>query len=166
VDRFTSEPAQSRQYDFATQRQVGREGETFLDQWLSLNYKVLDVSEDLKYQQSGIDRIVTRPDGSIITVEYKFDIAAKRTGNLFFETLSNDKERIPGWGWSSQADYWIFLIPEQEIIIFKPGELRALVWDSQKLLKERSVANRGYNTIGYPVPLTQARKVAFLVKTL
>jgi hypothetical protein len=166
VDRFTSEPAQSRQYDFETQRQVGREGETFLDQWLSLNYKVLDVSEDLKYQQSGIDRIVTRPDGSIITVEYKFDIAAKRTGNLFFETLSNDKERIPGWGWSSQADYWIFLIPEQEIIIFKPGELRALVWESQKLLKERSVANRRYNTIGYPVPLVQARKVAFLVKTL
>lgn len=166
MDRFTSEPAQSRQYDFETQRQVGREGETFLDQWLSLNYKVLDVSEDLKYQQSGIDRIVTRPDGSIITVEYKFDIAAKRTGNLFFETLSNDKERIPGWGWSSQADYWIFLIPEQEIIIFKPGELRALVWESQKLLKERSVANRRYNTIGYPVPLVQARKVAFLVKTL
>lgn len=166
MDRFTSEPAQSRQYDFETQRQVGREGETFLDQWLSLNYKVLDVSEDLKYQQSGIDRIVTRPDGSIITVEYKFDIAAKRTGNLFFETLSNDKERIPGWGWSSQADYWIFLIPEQEIIIFKPGKLRALVWESQKLLKERSVANRRYNTIGYPVPLVQARKVAFLVKTL
>jgi hypothetical protein len=157
---------QAKQYDFDTQRNVGQEGESFLDRWLSPKYKVLDVSEDLKYQRSGVDRIVTRSDGSIITVEYKCDMAAKRTGNLFFETVSNDKERIPGWGWSSQADYWIFLIPEQEIIVFKPGKLRALVWELQKSLKERSVANRMYNTIGYPVPLVQARKVAFQVKTL
>ncbi len=157
---------QTRQYDFDTQRKVGQEGETFLDQWLSPTYKVLDVSENLKYQQSGIDRVVTRPDGSVITIEYKFDMAAKRTGNLFFETVSNDKEFIPGWGWSSQADYWIFLIPEQEIIVFKPGKLRALVWELQKSLKERNVANKGYNTIGYPIALIQARKVAFQIKPL
>lgn len=60
---------QTRQYDFDTQRKVGQEGETFLDQWLSSAYKVLDVSEDLKYQQSGIDRVVTRPDGSVIGVQ-------------------------------------------------------------------------------------------------
>ena len=157
---------QTRQYDFETQRKVGQQGEILLDQWLSPAYKVLDVSEDLKYQQSGIDRVVTRSDGSVITVEYKFDIAAKRTGNLFFETISNDKEQIPGWGWSSQADYWIFLIPEQEILVFKPGKLRALVWELQTSLKQRSIANKGYNTIGYPIPLLQARKGAFQIKTL
>jgi hypothetical protein len=157
---------QIREYDFETQRKVGQKGELFLDRWLSPVYKVLDVSDDIKYQRSGIDRVVTRSDGSIITIEYKFDIAAKRTGNLFFETVSNDKELIPGWGWSSQADYWIFLIPEQEILVFKPGRLRALVWELQKSLKERSVANKGYNTIGYPLPLIQSRKVAFQIKTL
>ncbi|MFZ4664968.1 MAG: hypothetical protein ACOYME_00905 [Prochlorotrichaceae cyanobacterium] len=157
---------QTKQYDFEIQRKVGQEGEKFLDQWLSSTYKVLDVSEDLKYQQSGIDRVVTRSDGSVITIEYKFDIAAKRTGNLFFETISNDKKMIPGWGWSSQADYWIVLIPEQEIIIFKPGMLRALVWELQKTVQKRSVPNKGYNTVGYPIPLTQARKVSFKIKTL
>ncbi|MBD2100170.1 hypothetical protein [Leptolyngbya sp. FACHB-261] len=157
---------QTRQYSFETQRKVGQEGETFLDEWLSPVYKVLDVSEDLKYRHSGIDRVVTRLDGSVITVEYKFDVAAKRTRNLFFETVSNDKEQIPGWGWSSQADYWIFLIPKQEIIVFQPAKLRALVWELQKSLKERMVSNKGYNTIGYPVPLIQARKVAFHIKTL
>jgi len=40
---------QTKQYDFDTQRKVGQEGETFLDQWLSSTYKILDVSEDLKY---------------------------------------------------------------------------------------------------------------------
>ena len=81
---------QAKQYDFETQLKIGQEGETFLDQWLSPTYKVLNVSEDIKYQQSGIDRVVTRSDGSVITIEYKFDIAAKRTGNLFFETISNN----------------------------------------------------------------------------
>ncbi|MEM7795814.1 MAG: hypothetical protein AAF579_15345 [Cyanobacteria bacterium P01_C01_bin.118] len=157
---------QTKQYDFETQRKVGQEGEALLDQWLSPSYKVLDVSDNLKYQQSGIDRIVMRSDGSVITVEYKFDIAARRTGNLFFETMSNDKAKIPGWGWSSQADYWIFLIPQQEILVFNPGKLRSLVWALQKTLKEKNVVNQGYNTVGYPIPLIQARKVAFQTKTL
>ena len=157
---------QARQYDFEIQRKIGQEGERFLDQWLRPIYKVSNVSEDLKYQQLGIDRVVTRSDGSVITVEYKFDIAAKRTGNLFFETISNNTENIPGWGWTSQADYWIFLIPEQEILVFKPGRLRALVWDLQKSLTKKTVPNKGYNTVGYPIPLTKAREVAFQVKTL
>jgi hypothetical protein len=157
---------QTRQYDFDVQRKVGQEGETFLDRWLSPNYKVLNVSENPRYQQSGIDRVVTRPDGSIITIEYKIDVAAKRTNNLFFETISNDKKNMPGWGWNSQADYWIFLIPEQEIIVFKPERLRALAWELQKSIKEKIVANKGYNTVGYPIPLIHARKIAFQVKIL
>lgn len=156
----------TKQYDFETQHKIGKTGELFLDHWLSNNYRVLDVSRDKDYRQSGIDRVVTRLDGSIITVEYKLDIAAKRTGNIFFETISNDKEKIPGWGWSSQADYWFFLIPDQEIIVFKPGKLRALVWEIKKSLKERSVANKRYNTIGYPIPLIKARKVAHRIRTL
>jgi len=157
---------QVKQYDFQTQQQIGKEGEAFLDQWLYPNYKVLNVSEDLNYQKAGIDRIVTRSDGSIITIEYKYDRAAKRTGNLFFETISNNISNTPGWGWTSQADYWIFLIPEQEILVFKPGALRTLVWSLKKSIKERNVPNNGYNTIGYPVPLVEARKVASQTRTL
>lgn len=157
---------QTRKYDFETQHKVGQVGETFLDQWLRPIYKVLNVSNEMKYQKAGIDRVVTRSDGSVITIEYKCDLAAKRTGNLFFETTSNDKEAIPGWGWSSQADYWIVLIPDQEILVFKPGNLRALVWELQKTVHKRIIPNIGYNTVGYPIPLTQARKIAFQIKTL
>jgi hypothetical protein len=157
---------QTRQYDFETQKVIGEEGELFLDRWLSPCHKIFNVSDNIRYQKSGIDRVVSRLDGSIITVEYKLDIAAKRTGNIFFETTSNDKKLIPGWGWSSQADYWIFLIPEQEILVFKPGKLRELIWGLQKSVKQRSIPNKGYNTIGYPIPLTQAREVAFQSKFL
>ena len=157
---------QTKQYDFETQRKIGREGEIFLDQWLYPIYTVSNVSENAKYRQSGIDRVIIRSDGSVVTVEYKFDIAAKRTKNLFFETISNDKGKIPGWGWASQADYWIFLIPKQEILVFKPGQLRTLVWELKKYLTQKSVPNKGYNTIGYPVPLVKAREVAFQIQPL
>ena len=147
-------------YDFETQRRVGQEGETFLDRWLGSNHKVLNVSGDARYQRAGIDRVLTRRDNSTITVEYKFDLAARRTGNLFFETMSNDSRAVPGWGWSSQADYWIFLIPGQEILVFNPGQLRSLAWDLHDQLRRRAVPNRGYSTIGYPIPLVAARKAA------
>jgi hypothetical protein len=125
-----------------------------------------DVSKDTKYQQAGIDRLITREDGSVISIEYKCDLAARWTGNLFFETLSNDKEGIPGWGWTSQADYWIFLIPEQEILIFKPGDLRLLIWETYKELTAKRVPNQEYNTIGYPISLPSVRKVACYQKIL
>jgi hypothetical protein len=157
---------QNRCYDFESQKIIGKEGELFLDAWLSPCHKIFNVSENNNYQKSGIDRVISRLDGSFVTIEYKLDIAAKRTGNIFFETTSNDRKMIPGWGWSSQADYWIFLVPEQEILVFKPGDLRALIWNLQGSVKQRSVHNKGYNTIGYPVPLSQARKVATQIKTL
>lgn len=156
----------AEQYDFETQHKIGQAGESFLDRWLYPLYAVTDVSGDSSYQQAGIDRILTRPDGSVFTVEYKVDLAAKRTGNLFFETVSNDKKARPGWGWSSQADYWLILIPDQEILIFNPDNLRNLVQSLQRTLRQKSIPNRGYNTIGYPIPLCQAQKVAAQVMKL
>ncbi|MBW4472432.1 MAG: hypothetical protein KME45_18975 [Stenomitos rutilans HA7619-LM2] len=96
----------------------------------------------------------------------KLDIAARRTGNLFFETVSVDTQGIPGWGWTSQADYWIFLIPDQEIIVVHPGKLRSLVWQHQTLLAERTVPNKNYKTLGVPVPLADIRKVAYQIQKL
>ena len=73
---------------------------------------------------------------------------------------------VPGWGWSSQADYIIFLIPEQEIIVFEPAKLRALVWEKRDRLHSKSISNEGYNTVGYPLSLLEAKTLAFYVQTL
>jgi hypothetical protein len=151
-------------YQFDTQNHIGKSGEHYIDKWLRHTYKIIDVSCISRYQKAGIDRIVTRPDGSNVTLEYKVDFTAKRTGNIFFETVSNDKKEIPGWGWTSQADYWIFLIPKQELIIFKPGNLRNLVWGLKESLNKKIVPNTDYNTIGYPIPLKDARSISFRSK--
>lgn len=157
---------QTKHYNFSVQHKLGKQGEQIIDRWLQNIYKVTDVSDIPKYQEAGIDRIIERTDGTTATVEYKLDIAAKRTGNLFFETVSVDTQGIPGWGWTSQADYWIFLIPEQEIIVVHPGKLRSLVWQHQTLLIERTVPNKNYKTLGVPVPLSDIRKVAYKIQQL
>jgi hypothetical protein len=46
---------QTKPYDFETQRKVGQEGETFLDQWLHPIYKVLDVSGEMFSPEAPID---------------------------------------------------------------------------------------------------------------
>jgi len=157
---------QTKYYDFQAQHKIGKQGERIIDRWLQNTYKVTDVSDIPSYQKAGIDRIIERKDGTTATVEYKFDVAAKRTGNLFFETVAIDSQGIPGWGWTSQADYWIFLIPEQEIVIVQPGKFRSLVWQRQTVLKERSVPNKNYKTLGVPVPLSDVGKIAYQIQKL
>lgn len=153
-------------YDFKAQNLKGKFGEKILDNWLSHYYKIVDVSNVPKYQILGIDRILTRPDESKIKVEYKYDIASSRTGNLFFETVSIDNKNIPGWGWSSQADYWIFLLSTPEVIVIAPGEFRNLVWQLRTKLSEKRIPNKGYKTIGVPIPLEKVRKIAHYVQKL
>ncbi|MFB8788816.1 MAG: hypothetical protein U7123_08195 [Potamolinea sp.] len=112
--------SKNKTYDFKSQELIGKHGEGILDKWLSSVYKILDVSGIKKYQENCIDRILMRLDGTTVSVEYKFDLASSRTGNLFFETVSVDNQDLPGWGWRSQADYWVFLLPTLEILVVEP----------------------------------------------
>jgi hypothetical protein len=153
--------AQKREYNFTTQKKVGKQGEAKIDLWLNfLGYEVEDVSEVPEYQKAGIDRLLTRPDVSSAKAEYKTDIKAKQTGNLFFEKVSVAHLNNPGWGFNSQADLWIFFIPGQEILVVEPGKFRLLVFEQKKSLEEKTVQNQGYCTIGLPVPLEKVRKIA------
>lgn len=146
-------------YDFYRQKNIGKRGEDILDRWLNKSYKIINVSTSKKHQDSGIDRILVRPDGTIAKVEYKFDLASSRTENIFFETTSVDKRNIAGWGWSSQADYWIFLLQDLEVLVVEPRKMRSLVWKERKDEHEREIVNCGYKTLGIPIPLSKVREI-------
>lgn len=152
--------SKSKIYDFKSQALIGKQGEDILDKWLGSIYKILDVSTVKKYQGSCIDRILMRPDGTTINVEYKFDLASSRTGNLFFETVSVDNQNIPGWGWRSQADYWIFLLPTMEVLVIEPGKMRSLVWRERLQVQVKEIQNVGYKTLGIPIPLSKVRGIS------
>lgn len=156
----------TKTYGFTQQALVGTRGEHILDHWLAQSYRILDVSDIKLYQESGIDRILMRPDGSTVKVEYKFDLASSRTGNIFFETVSVDKRNIPGWGWSSQADYWIFLLPTLEVLVVEPSQMRTLAWQYREQLVDKEIQNLGYKTIGIAIPLERVRAIARCVKNL
>jgi hypothetical protein len=138
----------NHRFEFKSQHKVGKQGERILDEWLSQTYTISDVSDSPEYQEIGIDRLLFCSNGSTISAEYKCDVVAKRTGNLFFETISVDSKNIPGWGWSSQADCWIFLIPNQEILIVKPSLLRALVWQKYREAHKKRFLIRAITLLG------------------
>ncbi|XWK90044.1 MAG: hypothetical protein U7127_08355 [Phormidium sp.] len=163
-----SQPASSyankREYDFTTQKKVGKEGEAKIDLWLKFHgYDIQDVSEIPEYQKAGIDRLLIRPDGEIAKAEFKTDRIAKNSEQLFFETVSVVHRNILGWGWTSQADLWIFLIPGQELLFIEPGKLRSLVAEKLAILEKKSVQNKGYSSEGFLVPLEEVRKIALHV---
>ncbi len=151
--------SQKQEYDFQTQKKVGKTGEGIVDQWLQIHgYRIQDVSDLQQYQKTGIDRLLIRPNGSTATAEYKTDLKAKQTGNLFFEAF-DDRNR-PCWGWTSQADLWIFFIPQQEILVVEPGKFRLLVLQQKQELPQKVVQNRGYSVTGLIVPLANVRNIA------
>jgi hypothetical protein len=148
-------------YGFSKQNEIGKAGEREIEKWLQRGgLQIIDVSDDSYYQKAGVDRLIMLSDGILKTVECKTEPKARETGNIFFETISVSKsdKKSPGWGWTSQADYWIFLIPGQEILVFHPGELRALVWEYRKSLREVPVNNGTYKTVGYPISLDLAKR--------
>lgn len=156
--------ANKREYDFTTQKKVGKEGEAKIDLWLKFHgYDVEDVSEIPEYQKTGIDRLLIRPDGSTAKAEFKTDKIAKNSNKLFFETVSILHRHIAGWGWTSQADLWIFLIPGKELLVIEPGRFRALVAEKITILEKESVKNKGYCSEGFLVPLEEVRKIALHV---
>lgn len=114
---------------------------------------LVDVSDCPKYQKLDIDRILVSSDGSRQSLEIKTDYKARETQNIFFEVATGDR---PGWGYKSQADLWVFLIPGQELLMVKPGNFRLLVLDIQ--LKKEGITERG--TRGLLVPITEVRKIA------
>lgn len=151
-------------YSFSRQNLIGKLGEEMLDKWLRGKYSLTDVSDAPYFKERCIDRILEAPGISTLFIEYKFDKAAKRTGNIFFETTSVDTKSVPGWGWRTQADYLMILIPSQEIIVLKPEALRALMWKERYSVQEKYVPNVGYKTIGFPISLIKVREYSFYWK--
>ncbi|MDD2816044.1 MAG: hypothetical protein PHP00_09940 [Thiotrichaceae bacterium] len=147
-------------FNFGTQNQVGKQGELVILDWLKTRYDIRDVSCEPTYQKAGVDFLVM-PSG--VKLEVKTDAVAKRTHNLFFETVSvrtaNQKD-ILGWGLTSTADYLLYLLPEQELLIIPLEALRGLFERIKPNLHEKTVPNKGYQTLGYPIKLEHLRKIA------
>ena len=79
---------------------------------------VKNVEDDLYYRSIDVDLLWTCSDGKIISIEIKGD-RWHRTGNYFFETISNKSKNTQGCFLYTKADFiYYYFVNEKEFIDF------------------------------------------------
>ena len=145
-------------YNFAMQHRKGVAAEQMLDDYFAKWFDIRPAS--MLQQRIGIDRIFTdRRDGRVMTVEYKADFVAQRTGNAFVETVSVDTKDTAGWAYTSAANYLIYYIEGDELVyVFDFAQFREQLDTWQRNYPTRRIPNEGYRTHGLLVPLREFEK--------
>jgi hypothetical protein len=142
---------------------VGQSYEQVLDKAFSSEYVLEPATRD--EQRQGIDRIFYSADGGQISVEYKADLKAARTGNAFIETFSVDTKNIKGWAYTSKADVLAYYIPALGLChLIDFVDLRSCLKDwrtKYRTIRTSPELNEGYRTHGLLVPLTELVNLSF-----
>lgn len=95
-------------------KNIGDMGETILDKHFSKWFNIEEVSRE--EQRLGIDRIFTKKDIPVkFSVEYKTDLMAGKTNNVFIETMSVEEKNKLGWAYTSLAQYIMYFVPTTSI---------------------------------------------------
>lgn len=98
------------------------------------------VTELGKDRQKEGDVEVLSDCGISYSVEVKYDMMAKKTGNLCFET-HNSKGKLTGIS-STEADEIHYVVPEEDgfsLYMFKTEDLKSYLFDTKNIGKFRSV---------------------------
>ena len=146
-------------YDFNSSNKIGHQGEQFVKQWiLELHPNVssiTDVSDDKFYQKQDVDFVVNFTNGKQALIEIKTD--TYKTGNMFFETISNEEYQTKGCLMKTNADFLFYYFSNYQngvLYIFKMKAFRKFVLDNLPHFRERRVTNTTHTSIGYIVPLS------------
>jgi len=142
-------------YSFTEQLEKGMEGEEVLDQYFSKWYRIKHASIDEQVRDK-LDRWFQpkhNPDSGWISVDYKTDDKADKTGNLFIETMSMVEMNKPGWAWASKAMKVIYYTLPDTVYILDMDILRnQLVYWHSKKRKQRTVKNEMWSSRGFIIP--------------
>ena len=152
-------------YSFTKQLAQGQTYEQQLDARFGDRYIIQPATP--QQQRQGIDRVYRprkAPD-QLLTVEYKADKTAGRTGNAFVETVSVSTTGKPGWAITSEADWLFYLVlgAAEALYILQMAKLRAKLPAWRSRYQERQIPNEGYYTVGLLVPLDEFEKIAYAV---
>lgn len=148
--------------DDRPQFQQGKAVEAYLDAYFRWRgwaiYPMSDYDERTLHLG---DRYFVDED-QVLKVEYKSGIQTGYTGNLFLETVSVDARNIPGWVYTSQADYILYAtLLNDRILVFRPQRLRAVIEQLRERFREVATShnqNDGYDSRGVLVPLAWAEE--------
>lgn len=159
-------PHHIQPYQMGQQLEKGEGAEARLDRHFSGRFHIEHATRE--EQRLGIDRYFThRTSRKVYPVEYKTDWTAGRTGNAFVETISVDTENIPGWAYTSQAEWLVYFIPTRlKIYLISFADLRAQLPHWLTTCRPAPpIPNRGYHTHGILVPFDQFALIASRIES-
>ena len=139
-------------YNFDTQLKLGQGYEKDIFEHLKKDNWIIDIG-DRSFQQQGIDCIISKGDLTY-SIEIKSDTRASKTGNLFIETISVDRQNKKGWAYTTQSDFIFYYLPIDLIVyILSSKWVKASVKKWESIYPKRTIKNQGYNTVGLLIPL-------------
>ncbi len=156
-----------RRYSMAGASQVAQVATREITAWLThlpQTLTVQNVEADAAFQQIDVDLIWTTR-----TRAYQIEIKGDRwdrTGNFFFETISNREKATPGCFLYTRADLvFYYFVAARTLYILPMPETRAWFLENQTRYPERAtttpVGNTFYTTVGRLVPIREVvRNVA------
>lgn len=152
-------------YSFKRQLAIGLAGEAILDKYFSDQYLITSAKKS--EQKVGIDRrFQHKVTGTKITIEYKTDYQAQKTGNAFVETtsFSRQEHQVLGWAYTCKADWIVYFCYHlNKAYLVDPIYLRNILRVWELLYPEKRILNEGWIIAGIPVPLCKFRLAAIRV---
>lgn len=147
-------------YAFDRQHQIGTQYEQKLDEFFKTLIFVYPATAE--EQRKGIDRWFVDEDEDFLSVEYKTDLRASRTGNAFVETVSVDSRNVLGWVYTSRADVLCYFVPgNQTVWLICMVHMREHLPDWLSRFPVRKIPNKDYCTHGLLVPVKELSAIAF-----
>ncbi|SRR5258708_7816749 len=118
-------------------------------------------------QRRGIDRVIEKPN-ELMTVEYKVDYRAAKTGNAYIETVSISKPFKFGWVHTCKADWILYTVigDKSTVLWLRPEALLKNLPEWEKSYKTVRCQNRDYYGEGVLVSLSEIRKLAAMEECL
>lgn len=146
---------------FNSDVQVGHKGESIIYDYLinhPSTFNVMNVSDDMWFQQFDIDFLQVTTDYDVNKIEVKTDRMADRTGNMVYEVFSDRRNYTKGCFEKTEADYiFYYLINTNILYIFNTHELRQWVEEHKDKLR---LANMGDYALGYIIPLNELKEIS------
>jgi hypothetical protein len=149
-------------YRFSESLNVTNKGTQDIVQWMQQRketLKIENVEGDRAYQKHDID-IIWVTQSNINLIEIKVDRYAK-TGNFFFETISNKEKNTPGCFLYTKANLIFYYFLDTKILYTLPmPTVRDWFLERQNSFKERSTTTplkngNYYTTVGRLIPISQ-----------
>jgi len=152
-----------KKYSMKSASSVAAQATTDIEKYLKSlpeTVAVINVENDSTYRQKDIDIIWRRKEREVVTevtIEVKGD-RYFRTGNYFFETISNKSKGTPGCFMYTEADFiYYYFVDEKELHILPMPETRDWFIPRINKFEERETSTpvgngKYYITVGRLVP--------------